>query len=129
VTGEINFGEGKGNIYSAGAEILACRDKEVQLAARCYFGGRTVYVSGLPYSAENTRLLHRAILWACQRDGHLRDWYSENPDTELHVYPAAGQYCVANNTLEPRETVVFADGKRFPLTLAAGAIAWYGFSR
>jgi len=123
----IDFGEGKKNVYSTGADILACGDKEVQMAANSYFGGRTVYISGLPYSAENARLLHKAILWACGRDDKLREWYSENPETEIHVYPEAKQYCVVNNTAVPQETTVFASGKEFPLKLDEGAIQWYKY--
>ena len=123
--GEIDFGEGKKNVYATSADILSCGDKEVQMAANSYFDGRTVYISGLPYSAENARLLHRAILWACGKDGTLRDWYSENANTELHIYPSAKQYCVVNNTNTPQDTTVYANGKQFPLQLDGGAILWY----
>jgi len=124
-SGEIDFGEGKKNIYATSADILACRGKEVQMAARRWFGGATVYISGLPYSAENTRLLHRAVLWACGKEGELNSWFSEEPHTEIHVYPEAGRYCVVNNTDQPRETKVYAAGKSFPLRLDSGGIAWF----
>jgi len=127
ISGDIDFGEGKKNVYSTGADILACRDKEVQLAANSYYEGRTVYIGGLPYCAENARVLHRAIMWACGKDGKLREWYSENPRTEIHVYPETRQYCVVNNTAQPRETIVCASGKEFPLALDSGAICWYSY--
>jgi 1,3-beta-galactosyl-N-acetylhexosamine phosphorylase len=125
VTGDIDFGEGKNNVYSTGADILACKDKEVQMAANSYLDGRTVYLGGLPYSAENARILHKAILWACSKDDSLREWYSENPETEIHVFPESKQYAVVNNTPKRQETTVFATDKAFRLTLEEGAIMWY----
>ena len=61
ISESIDFGEGKKNVYSTGADILACKDKEVQMAANSYQNGRTVYIGGLPYSAEKERILHKAI--------------------------------------------------------------------
>jgi 1,3-beta-galactosyl-N-acetylhexosamine phosphorylase len=99
---------------------------DVQMAANSYFDGRTVYISGLPYSAENARLLHRAVLWACGKEGDLHKWYSSNPNTELHVYPQAKQYCVVNNIDVAQETTVYAmDKKPYALSLAKGEIKWF----
>jgi len=125
--GDIDFGEGKKNVYSIGADILACEDKEIQMAANSYLKGRTVYFGGLPYCAENARILHKAILWACGKDDTLYDWYSENPETELHVYPESKQYAVVNNTGKPQETVVYAAGKKFALNLKEGELVWYEY--
>ena len=62
---DMDFGEGKKSIYALeGTDILIQRDKEVQLAAHAYGEGRGVYISGLPYSFANSRVLYRAILWA-----------------------------------------------------------------
>jgi len=127
LSGDIDFGEGKRNVYSTGATILACKDKDVQMAVNCFFKGRTVYLGGLPYSAENARILHRAILWVCGKEGKLREWYSANPGTEIHVYPDARQYCVVNNTPTPQETVVFTCGKVFRLTLDDGGLRWFDY--
>ena len=124
---EIDFGEGKKNVYSTGAAILACMGKEVQMAANSYFGGRTVYIGGLPYSADNARILHKAILWACGMESKLREWYSENPATEVHAYPETKQFCVVNNSPEPQDTTVYAAGTEFRLSLGEGAISWHGY--
>ena len=127
ISGEIDFGEGKKNVYSTGADILACKDKEVQMAANSYMGGRTVYIGGLPYCAQNARILHKAILWACGKDADLKTWYSENPETEIHVYPETRQYCIVNNTAAPQKTVVYAADDEFPLNLEEGALVWYEY--
>ena len=71
-TKEIDFGEGEKNIYALdGTEILVQRNKEVQMAVNEFGKGRCVYISGLPYSFENSRILYRSIIWVCT-DGTAR---------------------------------------------------------
>ena len=125
--GEIDFGEGKKNIYALeGTTILVERDKEVQLAVNSFGKGRAVYISGLPYSFENSRLLHRAILWSSGDEEKLCRWFSANYNVDVHAYPESGKYCVVNNTYEPQSTVVYkGDGTSFALDLEANQIIWY----
>lgn len=107
----IDYGEGKKNIYALpDATILDSRNNEVQLAVNEYGAGRGVYASGLPYSAQNARLLHRAILWSAHKEALLNRWFSVNPQTELNAYPQSGRYCVLNNSQEAQETLVYTDG-------------------
>ncbi len=127
VKGEIDFGEGKKNIYALeGTTILVEREKEVQLAVNSFGRGRAVYISGLPYSFENSRLLHRAILWSSGDEEKLCRWFSANYNVDVHAYPESGKYCVVNNTYEPQSTVVYkGDGTSFALDLEANQIIWY----
>lgn len=124
---EIDFGEGKKNIFALeGTTILRHIDKEVQLATNEFGSGRGVYISGLPYSFENSRLLYRAILWSANSDHELNRWFSENYNVEVHAYVKNGKYCVVNNTYEPQETIVYhGDGSSFSLKLEANEIKWY----
>ena len=123
----MDFGEGKKNIYALeGAKVLIQHDKEVQMAVNEYGQGRTVYLSGLPYSFENSRVLHRAVLWAAHDEESLNRWFSSNLNVEVHAFPANGKYCAVNNTYEPQSTTVYkGDGSSFPLELAANEIRWY----
>ena len=123
----VNFGEGKKNIYALeGAQVLVQKDKEVQMAANEYGAGRTVYISGLPYSFENSRVLYRSILWASHSEDELHKWFSSNYNVEVHAYVKNGKYCVVNNTYEPQHTTVYTgDGASFELDLAANEIRWY----
>jgi len=125
--GEINFGEGKKSMYALpGTEILVQRDKEVQLAANDFGGGRGVYISGLPYTFENSRLLYRAILWSAHDEADLNKWFSTNYNVEVHAFVKNGKYCVVNNTYEPQQTIVYrGDGSSFELSLDANEIRWY----
>ena len=127
VKGEVDFGEGKKNIYALeGTTILVEREKEVQLAVNSFGRGRAVYISGLPYSFENSRLLHRAILWSSGDEEKLCRWFSANYNVDVHAYPESGKYCVVNNTYEPQSTVVYkGDGTSFALDLEANQIIWY----
>ena len=123
---EVNFGEGKKSIYALeGTEILVQKDKEVQMAVNSCGDGRCVYISGLPYSFENSRVLYRAILWAAHGEDQLHKWYSTNYNVEVHAFVKNGKYCVVNNTYEPQSTVVYTDSGSFPLDLEANEIKWY----
>ncbi len=126
-TKEVDFGEGKKNIYAfEGTDILVEREKEVQMAVNSFGDGRSVYISGLPYSFENSRILYRAILWASNGENDLKRWFSENFNVEVHAFIKNGKYCVVNNTYEPQDTVVYTDnGESFPLHLEANEIKWY----
>ncbi|MGP1601807.1 1,3-beta-galactosyl-N-acetylhexosamine phosphorylase [Treponema sp.] len=127
VKSEIDFGEGKKSIYALeGAQVIVQKDKEVQLAVNDYGKGRAVYISGLPYSFENNRLLHRCVLWTTHSEGVLERWFSTNCNVEVHAYVENGKYCVVNNTYEPQSTVVYrGDGSHFDLNMEANEIKWY----
>ncbi|WP_302620498.1 1,3-beta-galactosyl-N-acetylhexosamine phosphorylase, partial [uncultured Oscillibacter sp.] len=125
--GPVDFGEGQRSVYALeGAKVLVQRDREVQLAVNAFGSGRGVYISGLPYSFENCRLLHRAILWAAHGEDCLEKWFSSNCRVEVHAYVESGRFCVVNNTCEPQSTTVFRGNRSgFPLELAGGEIRWY----
>ncbi|MEG1687985.1 MAG: 1,3-beta-galactosyl-N-acetylhexosamine phosphorylase, partial [Angelakisella sp.] len=126
-TKAVDFGEGKKSIYALeGAQILVQRDKEVQMAVNEFGAGRGVYLSGLPYSFENSRILYRSILWSTHSEEHLNKWFSTNFAVEVHAYLKNGKYCVVNNTYEPQETTVYkGDGSSFALQMAANEIKWF----
>ncbi len=123
---DVDFGEGKKGIYALPETyVLIQKELEVQMAVHEYGLGRAVYLSGLPYSCGNARLLHRAILWSSHGEGELHRWFSSNVKTELHAYPESGCWCVVNNSEEPLQTVVYTDRESFPLHLKAGEIRWF----
>ena len=127
VKDDVDFGEGKKSIYALeGAEVLVQRDREVQMAVNEFGAGRAVYISGLPYSFENSRVLYRSILWSAHGEGELEKWYSSNYNVEVHAYVKNGKYCVVNNTYEPQDTTVYkGDGTSFELHLDSNEIRWY----
>lgn len=126
VQGEIDFGESGKYIYALeGAKVLVSKDQEVRLAVNEFGKGRSVYISGLPYSFENSRLLYRAILWSAGEED-IHKWFSSNYNVEVHAYIKNNKYCVVNNTYEPQSTTVYrGDGSSFDLNLEANQILWY----
>ncbi len=123
---EVDFGEGKKSMFALeGASVLVEREREVQLAVNEFGAGRGVYISGLPYSFENSRLLYRAILWASHGENELCRWFSSNYNVEVHAFVENGKYCVVNNTYVPQDTVVYTDNDSFQLHLDANEIRWY----
>ena len=85
---EVDFGEGKKNIYALpSATILVQKEKEVQMAVNEFGKGRAVYISGLPYSFENSRVLYRAVLWSTHSEDELNRWFSTNYNVDVHAYP------------------------------------------
>ena len=136
VTGEIDYGEGMKNIYALdGTQVLdiAFSDRfrrnvnvgEVKLAANDYGKGRGVYIAGLPYSAQNARLLYRAMFWSAHKEAEMRRAYSSAPDTECSYYPELGRYAVVNNSDADRETVLYdIQGKSRNLLIPRGKIVW-----
>ncbi len=126
-TKAVDFGEGKKNIFALdGTAVLKQKDKEVQMAVNSFGKGRTVYISGLPYSFENSRILYRSIIWSAHDEENLHKWYSTNFNVEVHAYVRNGKYCVVNNTYGPQSTTVYkGDGSSFRLDMEANEIRWY----
>lgn len=126
--GEVDFGEGKKSVYALPeTEILIQREKEVQLAVNEFGRGRSVYISGLPYSLENSRLLLRAVLWASHGENALTKWFSSNYNVDVHAFPKNKKYCVVNNTYKPQDTTVYTEnGDSFGLSLSPNEIKWFG---
>lgn len=124
---EVDFGEGKKNIYALpSATILVQKEKEVQMAVNEFGKGRAVYISGLPYSFENSRVLYRAVLWSIHSEDELNRWFSTNYNVDVHAYPKNNKYCVVNNTDEPQQTTIYrGDGSSFELALEPNQIIWY----
>lgn len=127
VRGKIDFGEAQKNMYALeGATVLVSEEKEVRLAVNEFGQGRAVYIGGLPYSFENSRLFYRAILWSAHEEENIHKWFSTNYNVEVHAYIKNGKFCVVNNTYEPQQTTVYkGDGSSFNLDLEANQIVWY----
>ena len=135
--GNIDFGEGKKNIVALEDTTVLVQNaselpfavrhaEEVQMAVREFGKGRGVYISGLPYSFEISRVLYRAVLWSANAENELHKWYSTNYNVEVHAYVKNGKYCVVNNTYEPQDTTVYVgDGSSFELHLESNEIKWY----
>lgn len=136
VEGEIDYGEGRKNIYALkGTQILdidICdrfvRDVnvgEVKMAVNTYGKGRCFYMTGIPYSFQNSRILYRAMLWTSNKEDEIKKSFSTNINTECNYYPNSNKYAVVNNSDKVQETVFYdVDGNSQKLTLEPMEIKW-----
>lgn len=123
----IDFGEPVPNTYpiSEDTVLIRAEDGQVQLAANDFGKGRGVYISGLPYSAANARLLERILFFAANKENQYALWSSSNPNCEVAEFVAAQRYCVINNTENPQSTVVnLPGGRQEEFNLPGSGIAW-----
>lgn len=124
---DFDFGESKHDIYalSAATEIIEYSNNEVHMAANAYGKGRGVYISGLPYSYENTRLLMRAMFYAASKEDRYHIWYADNLNCEVNAYPESGKYAILNNSNEIQTTKFYdGEGNCETITLEPCEILW-----
>ncbi len=89
-------------------EVLARgANGHVLAAVHGFGGGRSVYLAGLPYSPDNSRLLYRAILWAARQESALRKAFSSNAHVDCAVYPECGVMLAANATPTEQKTQLY----------------------
>lgn len=123
----LDFGESMKDIYaiSKDTEIISYQNGEIQLSSHNYGAGRGVYISGLPYSFENTRLFIRALYYAANKETELKRWFSSNTKVEVHAYPKRGKYAIVNNTNERQTTTIYTNtNMTYDINLAPGEIRW-----
>ena len=126
-TSAFEFGESKHDIYalSEKTEIIEYSNNEVHLAASAYGKGRGVYIAGLPYSYENTRLLVRAMYYAAHKEDRYHIWYADNLNCEVNAYPESGKYAILNNSNETQTTKFYdGNGNCETITLKPCEILW-----
>ncbi|WEV74952.1 1,3-beta-galactosyl-N-acetylhexosamine phosphorylase [Bifidobacterium sp. ESL0800] len=123
----VDFGEPILNTYPVNEQVVLLKavGGQVQLAANDYGHGRGVYVSGLPYSASNARMLERMLFFAAHREDDYGFFSSSNPECEVARFPKTGWYCVVNNTGVSQRTVVsLPDRSSKEFELRPNDIAW-----
>ncbi|MYL40549.1 1,3-beta-galactosyl-N-acetylhexosamine phosphorylase [Virgibacillus salexigens] len=122
-----HFGEGIKNIYASEQQttILGQNDDGIYLASSPFGSGRSVYMAGLPYSHENTRLFMRALFFAAHKERELKKWYASNIHCEVHAYLEINMYAVVNNSTETQTTNVYVGtGIEHVVTLGPSEIIW-----
>lgn len=127
----LDFGEGMKNIYALKkeTEIIDYTNGEVRLSANHYGKGTTVYIAGLPYSPQNTRILLRSLFYAAGRQEDLTKWYASNLYCEIHAYPSVNKYAIINNSAQKQTTMVYnGEGTAVEISLEPGEIAWKGIA-
>jgi 1,3-beta-galactosyl-N-acetylhexosamine phosphorylase len=125
------FGDGSDDVYAVNDETagIIVENGCIRVAANNFGKGRSVYISGLPYNAHNTRLLLRSIYWAGGIEKEIKkSWFSENIYTECNAYPESGWFCVLNNSYESQNTIIHkADGSNINVELHQMEVKWFQF--
>lgn len=125
--GRPDFGNPETFVYvcDPATQLLAANGLHVMVAAKAYGQGRSVYFGALPYDLVNSRLLHRALFWAANREREFTKWFSENPSTECAYYPASGKLVVVNNSGQAQRTRVHrGDGSATDVMLSPYESLW-----
>ena len=124
---EIFFGESMKNIYALyeNTEILEFSNCEIHLSSHDFGKGRGIYIAGLPYSDENTRLLWRALHYAAHKENEFNKCNCTNVHCEVHVYPEKNKIAYINNSTEEQVTEVYDErGASKTIKLNPGEIIW-----
>ncbi len=124
---EFDFGESVKNVYalSEDTEIVEYSEGEIHASAHLYGKGRGIYLAGLPYNYENTRLLMRSLYYSAGKEMQMKRWFAENPLCEVHAYPETGKYAVVNNSGQMQRTLIYdGEGKASLLCLEGCQIIW-----
>ncbi|MDO5026377.1 MAG: 1,3-beta-galactosyl-N-acetylhexosamine phosphorylase [Tissierellia bacterium] len=127
VNESIDFGENKANVYaiSEKTQILEYSNNEVHMAANTFGEGRSFYMSGIPYSAQNTRILLRAILYVSHKEDLLDRYHAEDINLEVAAFRKLRKYCVINNSNKDITSKVFGkDGIERKIEIKANDLIW-----
>lgn len=127
VKSDLELGEIKPNVYaiSEDTDILAFDNHEVYMAANDFGKGRAFYITGLPYSFQNTRILKRAIHFVSHKEDILKKYFADDDRLEVAAFEDLGKYCVINNSLEDVSSKVYdKDGNEKEISVKAGKLIW-----
>ena len=123
--GEASFHNASSGVYALDGDtvVLDADGKDVRVACRQFFGGRSVYLSGFTYSFENTRLLYRALLWVCRREEAADSLLPDDTACECAYFEEGKTLVVINNSEEPKRTCVKTpDGKEYTAEIEGAGI-------
>jgi len=123
---DLDLGHEADGIYALGPtlQVLAEKGGSPRIASNIFGKGRAVYLSGHKFAPQNTRLIHRAIHWAANREKDFQRWNCANIRTECAWFPNKRKLVVINNSDAPQETDVWdAEGKARRIRLDAHGIS------
>jgi hypothetical protein avisC_02756 len=126
LTGGFDDGEGTPDVLvtSPTTRVLDAADGQVRLAVNEPGRGRAVYATGLPYCAQNSRILHRAVFWAAGQEEDFSRWAALDPRVEVAAYPDGRTTLVINNAPEPVTTTVPTPQGPRTVRLEEGGYQW-----
>ena len=130
--GDYIFGEDPGDVVvtDSATHVLVMDRGSVRASAHDFCAGRGVYLAGLTWSTANSRLLHRAIMWAAHAEDQWQSVLSSsNPDVEVAWYPESALAFVYNDADAPRSSEISGQGGQILVELAAGQGRWVDWEK
>ncbi|MBX7410236.1 1,3-beta-galactosyl-N-acetylhexosamine phosphorylase [Clostridium chauvoei] len=127
LTQDMDFGESQKNIYATNAntETIKIENGDLLMSANKYGKGRAVYIAGLPYSEQNTRLLMRSCFYAANKESEMKKWYVDNIYCEVSAYLKSNKYAIVNNSNEKQITNLYDGlGNVTKIELEPAEIRW-----
>ena len=128
VQGELTFKRHADGVYpfSNSTGILADKDGDVIAATNTFGKGRALYFAGFDGDRfQISRLLHRSLYWAANREKELHRWFTSDIHTDCAAFPEAGNVAVTNSIAEERTTDIFDDtGNATAVTVPPYGIRW-----
>ena len=122
----IDYGEGMSMIYKTtdSLQVLDYSNLSCNLAVNTYGTGRSVYIAGLPYNAQNARILKRAVFFAAGAESEYETVSVDNINVECNYYPEQNKICVMNNSVEAQRAAVKVNGKTYEFEFKPIGIEW-----
>jgi 1,3-beta-galactosyl-N-acetylhexosamine phosphorylase len=96
---------------------------DITMAAHEFGAGRAVYFSGLPWSAQNNRLLHRALHWSAHDETTFSQSMADDPRVEVAQW-GDGAVLAYSMAFEPVTTVVHAGDRSWTVDLPEQGYVW-----
>ena len=95
------------------------------MSSNDYGKGRAVYIAGLPYSPQNSRILMRSLFYSAHKENDMKKWYADNLNCEVSAYLDTKRYAVINNTMEEQIAVIYdGQGNSREINLKPCEIRW-----
>lgn len=106
--GEADFDKDIDNVFVTGGSPKVLQEKEgsPQIVVNDFGQGRSVYLSDFKFTPENSRLLHRAIIWSAGCEQKFNIWTCSNFHTECAYYPESKKLVIINNSGNREKTSV-----------------------
>ncbi|MEJ2542834.1 MAG: 1,3-beta-galactosyl-N-acetylhexosamine phosphorylase [Calditrichaceae bacterium] len=98
--GDLDFGKDIDNIFilSKDTNVLIEKEGSPQITLHSFGKGKTIYMSGFKFSAENSRLLHRSIYTAARKESDYGVWTCSNVITDCAYYAADNKLVVISSS-------------------------------
>ena len=117
---DIDLGDAYPGVYAlnSNTQVIADGEGTIQIALNSFGKGAGVYLNGYKFSAENTKLLLKVILWAAGKEAAYPVWTCTNPETECAYFPESQKLIAINNSGEAQAAEIMKDdGKKIKVEL------------